>query len=61
MFDNVASEVAKFFGRIIGWLSMDLAVYQGHSIASRSRFYRSSFSAEKVSDIFLSRGQRCDL
>lgn len=37
MFDNVAFEVAKFFTRIIGWLSMDVSLYQGNSIASKRK------------------------
>ena len=37
MFDNVAFEVAKFFTRIVGWLSMDVALYDGNSIASKRK------------------------
>ena len=37
MFDNVAFEVAKFFTRIAGWLSMDVALYTGANIASKRK------------------------
>jgi hypothetical protein len=37
MFENVASEFAKLFTRTVGWLAMDVALYQGNSIASKRK------------------------
>ena len=46
--ENIAKEVSNFVSRTIGWITLDFALYQGHSLLSR-RKKRETFQEDFIS------------